>query len=58
MTVTIAPPNSDKKEFESRIPTLADRAYEDQCTGANPKQPKVSDLERLLKIAFDGVERK
>lgn len=48
----------DKKEFESRIPTLADRAYEDQCTGANPKQPKVSDLERLLKIAFDGVERK
>lgn len=48
----------DKKEFESRIPTLADRAYEDQCTGANPKQPKVSDLEKLLKIAFDGVERK
>lgn len=48
----------DKKEFESRISTLADRAYEDQCTGANPKQPKVSDLERLLKIAFDGVERK
>ncbi len=48
----------DKKEFESRIPTLADRAYEDQCTGANPKQPKVSDLEQILKIAFDGVERK
>lgn len=48
----------DKKAFESRVATLADRAYEDQCTGANPKQPKVADLEQILKIAFDGEKRK
>ena len=48
----------DAKQFESRIPELADHAYEDQCTGANPKQPKVTDLEKILKIAFDGKAAK
>ncbi|MDD4797309.1 MAG: iron-containing alcohol dehydrogenase, partial [Eubacteriales bacterium] len=45
-----------RDEFLSRVPTLADHAYEDQCTTANCKQPRVTDLEAILIKAYDGAQ--
>jgi len=44
-----------KEEFEQKVPILAERAFEDQCTTANPKMPLVSELEEILRQAYKGV---
>ncbi|KKB74051.1 MULTISPECIES: bifunctional acetaldehyde-CoA/alcohol dehydrogenase [Bacillus] len=45
----------DAAEFESKIDIMADRAFEDQCTTANPKLPLVSELAEVYRSAFKGV---
>ncbi|WHY75390.1 bifunctional acetaldehyde-CoA/alcohol dehydrogenase [Neobacillus sp. WH10] len=47
--------NIDKTEFEGKIDFLADRAFEDQCTTANPKLPLVTELAEIYRQAFKGV---
>ncbi|HEY2495317.1 MAG TPA: bifunctional acetaldehyde-CoA/alcohol dehydrogenase [Paenibacillus sp.] len=44
----------DPKVFESRVDYLADRAFEDQCTTANPKLPLVTELADVYRDAFYG----
>ncbi|XGA14112.1 bifunctional acetaldehyde-CoA/alcohol dehydrogenase [Paenibacillus thiaminolyticus] len=44
----------DAKDFESRVDYLADRAFEDQCTTANPKLPLVTELADVYRDAFYG----
>ncbi|MCG7406261.1 bifunctional acetaldehyde-CoA/alcohol dehydrogenase [Paenibacillus sp. ACRRX] len=44
----------DPKDFESRVDYLADRAFEDQCTTANPKMPLVPELADVYRNAFYG----
>lgn len=44
----------DAKDFEARVDYLADRAFEDQCTTANPKLPLVSELAEVYRNAFYG----
>ncbi|MCY9514772.1 bifunctional acetaldehyde-CoA/alcohol dehydrogenase [Paenibacillus apiarius] len=44
----------DAKDFESRVDYLADRAFEDQCTTANPKLPLVPELAEVYRNAFYG----
>ncbi|GJM68755.1 hypothetical protein HMSSN036_09710 [Paenibacillus macerans] len=44
----------DPKVFESRVDYLADRAFEDQCTTANPKLPLVTELAEVYRDAFYG----
>ncbi|MBB5324090.1 acetaldehyde dehydrogenase/alcohol dehydrogenase [Anoxybacillus tepidamans] len=44
-----------KQEFESKVDKLAELAFEDQCTTANPKLPLVSDLADIYRQAFKGV---
>lgn len=44
----------DPKDFESCVDYLADRAFEDQCTTANPKLPLVSELAEVYRNAFYG----
>lgn len=44
----------DPKDFESRVDYLADRAFEDQCTTANPKMPLVTELADVYRNAFYG----
>ncbi|MBS4219648.1 bifunctional acetaldehyde-CoA/alcohol dehydrogenase [Bacillus sp. FJAT-49711] len=45
----------EKAEFESKVDGLAERAFEDQCTTANPKLPLVSELAEVYRQAFKGV---
>ncbi|GGA22122.1 bifunctional acetaldehyde-CoA/alcohol dehydrogenase [Paenibacillus physcomitrellae] len=44
----------DPKDFESNVDYLADRAFEDQCTTANPKLPLVTELAEVYRDAFYG----
>ncbi|HEY4391236.1 MAG TPA: bifunctional acetaldehyde-CoA/alcohol dehydrogenase [Paenibacillus sp.] len=44
----------DPKDFESKVEYLADRAFEDQCTTANPKLPLVTELAEVYRDAFYG----
>ncbi|PFP24279.1 bifunctional acetaldehyde-CoA/alcohol dehydrogenase [Bacillus sp. AFS073361] len=45
----------NKAEFESKVDYLADRAFEDQCTTANPKLPLVTELAEIYRLAYKGV---
>ena len=48
----------DEKEFLAKIDILADRAFEDQCTTANPRLPLVSELKQILINSYYGNEIK
>ncbi|WP_428910051.1 bifunctional acetaldehyde-CoA/alcohol dehydrogenase [Niallia sp. Krafla_26] len=45
----------EKREFEQQVDVLADRAFEDQCTTANPKLPLVSELAEIYRKAYKGI---
>ncbi|CAH2713808.1 Aldehyde-alcohol dehydrogenase [Neobacillus rhizosphaerae] len=47
--------NVEKELFESKVDYLAERAFEDQCTTANPKLPLISELAEIYRQAFKGV---
>lgn len=44
----------DEKTYINAIPDLAFKAFEDQCTTANPRLPKVTELEELYRKAYYG----
>lgn len=50
--MSIAENGVDEKAFEAKIDYLADRAFEDQCTTANPKLPLVKELAEVYRNAF------
>lgn len=43
-----------EEEFLSKIDILADRAFEDQCTTANPRVPLISELKQILMDSYYG----
>src|SRR5690606_20359686 len=46
--------NVNAEQFEARVDYLADRAFEDQCTTANPRMPLVTELAEIYRKAFYG----
>ena len=48
----------DETEFLAKIDLLADRAFEDQCTTANPRVPLVSEMKQILIDSYYGNEIK
>ena len=46
--MSIAGQGVAKDQFEEVVGLLAERAFEDQCTTANPKLPLISELKRNL----------
>jgi acetaldehyde dehydrogenase/alcohol dehydrogenase len=41
-------------EFMAKLDHLAEQAFDDQCTGANPRYPLIEDLKTLLIQAYHG----
>ena len=39
----------------SKLETLANNAFEDQCTTANPRLPLVTELKKILIDAYYGI---
>lgn len=44
-----------EKQFMNVIDILADKAFEDQCTTANPRMPLVSELREIYIQAYNGA---
>lgn len=44
----------DEKEYMEKVPELAYKAFGDQCTTANPRLPKIHELEELYRLAYYG----
>ena len=44
----------DEQEFLAKVDMLADRAFEDQCTTANPRLPLVAELKQILLDSYYG----
>jgi len=45
----------NKEEFERKVVELAEHAFDDQDTIANPKQPFISELVEIYRQAYLGV---
>lgn len=45
-----------EEEYLAKVDMLADRAFEDQCTTANPRLPLVAELKEILLDAYYGKE--
>ncbi|GBF11745.1 MULTISPECIES: bifunctional acetaldehyde-CoA/alcohol dehydrogenase [Tepidibacillus] len=54
MPLTIKEAGIDEKTFEAKVEELAEKAFEDQCTTANPRYPLVSELATIYREAFQG----
>lgn len=46
----------DRTEFAKAVPEMADIAFNDQCTGTNPRMPLVAEIEALYEEAYTGKE--
>ena len=44
----------EEQEFLAKVDMLADRAFEDQCTTANPRLPLVTELKQILLDSYYG----
>jgi acetaldehyde dehydrogenase/alcohol dehydrogenase len=44
----------DDRAFYESLETMADQAFDDQCTGANPRYPLIRDLKELYTLAYGG----
>lgn len=54
MPMSIKECGVDEAAFMAAVPGLAERAFEDQCTTANPRYPLVSELEEIYRKAYYG----
>ncbi len=46
--------SQSEAEFYAKVDMVADHAFDDQCTGSNPRYPLISDLKDLLIQAYHG----
>jgi alcohol dehydrogenase class IV len=37
-------------EYMAALDSMAENAFDDQCTGANPRYPLIADLRQILKV--------
>jgi acetaldehyde dehydrogenase/alcohol dehydrogenase len=51
---TIADYGISQDDFLGSLDTMAEQAFDDQCTGANPRYPLISELNEMYKSAYYG----
>ena len=44
----------DEKEFLERLDDMTEQAFDDQCTGANPRYPLLSEIKQMYLDAYYG----
>lgn len=44
-----------EKDFMAQLDTLVEQAFDDQCTGANPSYPLMSELKQIYINAYKGI---
>lgn len=53
---TIKEYNIDEKDFLDRLDAMTEQAFDDQCTGANPRYPLMSELKEIYLSAYYGTD--
>lgn len=48
----------DEKDFLERLDEMTEQAFDDQCTGANPRYPLMSELKQIYLNAYYGTHEK
>ena len=45
-------------KFYETLDNMAEQAFDDQCTGANPRYPLISEIKQMYINAFEGTAKK
>jgi acetaldehyde dehydrogenase/alcohol dehydrogenase len=48
--------NIDVKNFLDRLDEMTEQAFDDQCTGANPRYPLMSEIKKMYLNAYYGKQ--
>ena len=48
----------DEKDFLDRLDEMVEQAFDDQCTGANPRYPLMSEIKEIYLNAYYGKTTK
>ena len=48
----------DEKEFLERLDDMVEQAFDDQCTGANPRYPLMSEIKQMYLNAYYGTNER
>ena len=46
----------DETKFLRSLDTMSEQAFDDQCTGANPRYPLISELKKIYIKAYEGPQ--
>lgn len=55
MPKTIKEAGVSEKKFYATLDEMSEQAFDDQCTGANPRYPLISELKQMYINAFEGT---
>ncbi len=55
---TIADYGIDEQDFLDRLDNMVEDAFDDQCTGANPRYPLMSEIKEMYLAAYYGTDYK
>lgn len=55
---TIKDYNIDEQDFLNRLDEMSEQAFDDQCTGANPRYPLISEIKQMYLNAYYGKDSK
>ena len=56
MPLTIEAAGVSRESFYNNLEDMVDQAFDDQCTGANPRYPLMSEIKQMYVNAFEGVK--
>ena len=48
----------DEKDFLDRLDAMVEQAFDDQCTGANPRYPLFKEIKQMYLNAYYGTHEK
>ena len=48
----------DEADFLARLDDMVEQAFDDQCTGANPRYPLMSEIKQMYLNAYNGTTQK
>lgn len=47
---------ADEADFMARLDDMTEQAFDDQCTGANPRYPLMSEIKQMYVNAYNGTK--
>ena len=47
----------DEEAFLSTLDEMSEQAFDDQCTGANPRYPLISEIKQMYLNAYYGEHK-